>query len=317
MTSHKRPTIILTKSDFKKLKNELQQNLKLMRPFRLRQTPKRLTMTISVLKEFSESRTSFSQTLASITKQKTLMKKFLFLLLALCSFTVFSQQRESENLIRVSGLARIAVSPKVGIMNVEVETIDTTMETSIAKLRIETNELFKILKSLNFEIEKVSTTDFSVNKNTIRNHNVTKDSGFVASQVIRAEFSFNDTIMDMILTEIAEKSSGLEFNFDFKLSEIQKKEIQSELIKLAVEDAKQKAESLAEHTGKTIKKIKEIQFDYTPRYSSEKSGMIEVYNGYNRHSSSSGLFARQRENFNFKPADLIFQDSVVIFFEIK
>jgi uncharacterized protein YggE len=255
--------------------------------------------------------------LASITKQKTLMKKFLFLLLALCSFTVFSQQRESENLIRVSGLARIAVSPKVGIMNVEVETIDTTMETSIAKLRIETNELFKILKSLNFEIEKVSTTDFSVNKNTIRNHNVTKDSGFVASQVIRAEFSFNDTIMDMILTEIAEKSSGLEFNFDFKLSEIQKKEIQSELIKLAVEDAKQKAESLAEHTGKTIKKIKEIQFDYTPRYSSEKSGMIEVYNGYNRHSSSSGLFARQRENFNFKPADLIFQDSVVIFFEIK
>jgi hypothetical protein len=63
MTSHKRPTIILTKSDFKKLKNELQQNLKLMRPFRLRQTPKRLTMTISVLKEFSESRTSFSQTL--------------------------------------------------------------------------------------------------------------------------------------------------------------------------------------------------------------------------------------------------------------
>lgn len=245
------------------------------------------------------------------------MKRLFLILTTFCSLTLFGQEMESENLIRVSGLARIAIQPNVGIMNVEIETIDTTMETSIEKLRIETNGYFEILKTLKFEIENVNTTDFSVKKNTIRNGNILKDSGFVASQVIRAEFLYNDTIMDMILTEIANQTPSLELNFDFKLSEKQKTEIQKELIKLAVEDAKEKAESLAKSTEKTIKKIKEIQYDYTPRYNSEKSGMIEIYNGYNRHSRSSGLFDIHRKNFNFKPADLIFHDSVVIFFEVK
>ncbi len=242
------------------------------------------------------------------------MRQLSLAILTLISTSLFAQF-QSENLIRVNGEAQIAVQPDIGILNVELEVIDTSMAATIEKLRHETQEYTNILLSTNFLAENIRTSKFSVRKHSVSRRGTFKDSGYVASQVIRVKFNYSDSIINLILSEIASKAPGLNLNFDFELSEERKAEVQQKIIELAIVDAHKKAEDISTATGIKIKGIREIQYDYSPRFSSDKSGMIKIYNGY-QHYGNSGLFASGRKNFNFRPEDLMFRDNVVIFFKI-
>lgn len=244
------------------------------------------------------------------------MKTFSSIILFLSSIFCFAQV-PSENLIRVSGFAQVAVRPDRAIMNASISVIDSTSSGAIAKLQEQTSIYFEFLEKAQFNINEVETSKYKVYVNRVDNGRTRVDSGFEASQIIRAPFSFNDSIMDIILNLFAESNLSLSLDFDYHISEELKNQVQDSLIVIASKNASVKMKTLAKANQVKVIGIKEIQYDYEPRLRSNKSTLRPVFNGYREYSRNSGLLAKKRKSFNVNPPDIIYEDVVVIFYEIK
>ena len=185
------------------------------------------------------------------------MKKvFLFLSILFPATSIFAQQIP---LIEVEGKSEISIMPDEAI--IQLSLVEKAMKVSDA-----TNALNKKAKSIEEALKKSGVKEYDffvdnyyVNINRIYTKGSTKDSGYVASQNLKVVVKNieNDLVK---ITETLHQTADMGFNVQLTVSDRLKKASEKQLLELAIEDAKYKAEVIANSMG--IEKIKVHRVNY-------------------------------------------------------
>ncbi|WP_028980150.1 SIMPL domain-containing protein [Sporocytophaga myxococcoides] len=242
------------------------------------------------------------------------MKKFLTLFFLLTTLTVSGQilgQQPEKPTLNVTGSARVIVKPDLGVLNISVSEIKLKMSDAIKALGEKSYHYNDLLKKLGFNEKEIKTTSFSVSQNRVYRNNEYIDSGYVAFQNIRIEFTYSQQILQKIVGEFSKSEKPINFNFDFELSETLKQKVQTQIIDYAIKDGSEKAATMAK--ASKVKLVSISHISYGSWSSDEGMQLVERRHEYSASMAPEGV----GESFNFTPDDLTFRDSVTITWNIE
>lgn len=239
------------------------------------------------------------------------MKQLTVIFLIFLSLTTFGQQQQKPTL-DVTGTARVNVTPDLGILSISVSEIKATMSDAIKALGDKSSHYNDLLIRLGFSDKEIKTTSFTVSKNRVYRDRDYIDSGYVASQNIRLQFTYSQQLLQKIVAEFSKSDQPIDFSFDFELSEQLKQKVQSQIIEYAVKDANEKANTIAKASGQKLIRIMTIT------YSSSwgNNGGMELIEQKHRYAATAAP-NDDFQSFNFTPDDLTFRDNITVEWSIE
>ena len=233
------------------------------------------------------------------------MKYIIGLLLILLTTTTHGQELE------VRGFGRLKTQPDLGVLHIELTTIQKEFGTTVSVLGTDYDKMVKHLEKEGFKKEDIKTSNYGVRENRVYRRQMSYDSGFVGNQGLTIEFQNTKENLAKITESFAKSPVKVKFSFSFTISDSKRDELRNELIKRAIEDAKQKAKLIAETSGRQLGKIKKIKYGTTSSnlgYEStyERAMIIEVPDE-----------EEIREQVGFNVKEISFKDYVIIIYELK
>lgn len=217
-----------------------------------------------------------------------MLRYFQFLLLLGFVLPGFSQQEPGTFIsgsLNTVGKARLSVAPDEVITYLSVSRQDMDYAVAIQKLNEQTSVLEKEIVVAGFKKEDLKTRSFNVRKNTIWRNGRTIDSGYIAIQSFSMEYEFNNAKIARLVKVLSGGKVATDLSFSFGLSDKKQIEVNKELIKLAVKDASEKAQTIADASGVVLGKI--LRIDYgTPvsapvPYKMNASAAAAEFSGFN------------------------------------
>ncbi len=235
------------------------------------------------------------------------MKHTIGLLFILLTSAAFGQTTQE---LEVKGYGRLKTQPDLGVLNIELKAIQKEFGTTVSILSSDYDKIIKHLEKEGFKKEEIKTSSYGVQPNRIYGRGTFYDSGFVGQQSITIEFPNTKDNLAKLTDSFSKSPVKVKFSFSFTISDNKREEIRNELIKKAIEDAKQKAKLIAETSGQQLGKIKKIKYgtistwNYEPDY--DRALMIEV--------PDEEVI---REQFGFDIKEISLKDFVIIIYELK
>lgn len=167
-------------------------------------------------------------------------------------------------LVTVQGISKVSVKPTRTVISYEIRSIEMDYAKAVESVVKRVNLLSKNLENLGFQDKDIVTTNFNVGRNTLFDRGSLKDSGFVATQVLKIQFEQNEDKLIEVLNKSTASEADPEIVVTFELDSKNKIEVQNELIKLAVLDAEKKAELIASTSNYQIIGIEDIDYHVSP-----------------------------------------------------
>lgn len=228
------------------------------------------------------------------------MKTFVYLLL-LWSLQVKAQENAT---ISVKGQATISVKPTETVITCTIESAKSSYAEAIEDMTKRVDQLTSDLKKLKFKETQILTSMFNVHKRMNYNQNRNGEEIFVATQSLVVRFSQSKERLLEVINAATSSTSTPEIAISFDLDTEKKKALQTELIKLAVQDAQEKAKLIAGAANYQVGGIKEMSYGNSfasprPMYAMADVSLKEV--------SIS----------NFEVANLSFSETVDVVFYIS
>lgn len=235
------------------------------------------------------------------------MRQLLIAVLVTLSINLYAQQDKGP-IVQVVGNSRLSVKPDVGVLIIGISNKSLNVSQATTGLNDKTKNISRQLTGIGFKESDIKTTDFQVRENKIYRREEYVDSGYVATQNVRVEFKYDKETIVKILNAFSKSKTDFTLNIDFKLSDQLRSSVQNELLKLAIQDSREKSKLISETSGVKLKKIKEINYygagnagggreEYTPMYKSMAPGMAN--------------------DTGFTPNEMLFTDSIVVIWEIE
>lgn len=169
--------------------------------------------------------------------------------------------------ITVDGKSSIEVIPDLVTVYMTIETNgSTTKEANDLNSEI-TNKVIEGLMKLGFKREEIQTQNFNIYPNNIWEDNKIKTEGYKAVHSIKLRMTSNDTSRISNVVDIAADNGAYLNYIDFELTPESENKYKAQALKLATEDAKTKADSIAKGVNKKVirpVKISEASFYYYP-----------------------------------------------------
>jgi uncharacterized protein len=207
------------------------------------------------------------------------------IVLVALGFLIFGSSSGSSNLggneLNVQGQATVKAMPDLVTVYFRVETNASTAQEAKDLNSEITDELITNLVKLGFERDEIVTENFNV----YQEYDWTEDEGRVAKG-FKATHSIKIEIPVDKMDEIGEvidagvDAGALISYINFELTQESQNKYKAEAMKLAAEDARTKAEAVAEGFDKSVGKLVSVQvndFGYYPWnvYSSSGYGLAE------------------------------------------
>ncbi len=198
--------------------------------------------------------------------QITLIIVGAFVVLALIGISLFLGIVPT-NTVTGNGEATVEVVPDLVVLYFNVETkADTASETKDENAEI-VEEIITALLKERFDRDEIVTQSFSVNPEYDWSNKNREIIGYVAMHRLKVELS-TEEVEKIGETIDAAVDAGASISYiNFELSQELQNEYKAEALKLAAEDAKIKAESIAEGLDKRLGRIvstKDSSFNYYP-----------------------------------------------------
>ena len=228
--------------------------------------------------------------------------------LVFISSTFFAVAQDSISTLRVKGNSELSVKPTITVISLTIKSVKPTYTGSVEDLIKRVDILTESLKNIKFKEDEIITSNFSVNRNRILKDREWIDDGFVAVQTMKVEFEQDKRRLLEVLNTSTSSTADPAISLSFELDNERKLKLKSELIKLAVKDAKSKAELIATEAGYKIVGIKEIN------YGLGYTGADELYTIADMETLEVDLDV---EISNFEVANLTYSDFVNMVFNIK
>ena len=185
-----------------------------------------------------------------------------FVILAMLGFLAFSSLNPStSDTVTVNGMSTIKATPdKVGVY-FSAENTASTSEAARDKIAEIVSDLENSLIAKGFTKEEIQTYGYAINPeyDWINGQQVFK--GYKASQSVKVELPSNrfDDIGEVI--DAGVDAGALISYVSFELSQTKQNEYKAEALKQASEDARIKAESVAEGLNKKVGKLVSVSVD--------------------------------------------------------
>lgn len=220
-------------------------------------------------------------------------------------FSVFAQQ--ISRTIEVKGTGTYNAMPDIGVLTIEVVSIDPVFSNSVKELYTKTEQLTAQLQMVGFKKEDIKTTDFSVGKNMVWENNANVDKGYIAKQNISLEFPNTKEKIGAIINSFMNSENEIRFSFYFTLSDEKEAVVKSELLKRAVSDARTRADIIAAAAKQKIGSIKNISYGIVQEQGPFRKSTYSI--------SEMAVSAQRASGFDVK--EMKFTDDITIVWELK
>jgi uncharacterized protein len=189
------------------------------------------------------------------------MEKMPIIFLVLMIFISFPgiSQRD-QGTLRVQGSSTLRVKPDEAVARFSYEIIRMDYKTAVQDLGREADQLKKVLGKENLNAENLKTVLFNVGENRIYDRGHQKDSGYVARQMLEIKFPYESRDLISLINRVSDSKTDPDIMFSFQLSESEMKKVRTELIRMAVQDAGNKASVIAEASGTAVTGVLEIRY---------------------------------------------------------
>lgn len=200
------------------------------------------------------------------------MKKTVLILGLLLMTMSYAQEQKQIPMVTVSGEGKVKVAPDQASISISIETKGTKAEEVKRENDKKMDAILKFVKKSNIAAEDFQTQRISLNPNYDYEK---KKYSYVATQTVQIllrDLSKYDVLMEGLVSEGINRID----NVEFKSSKMT--QLQSDARKLAMKDAKAKAEDfvsvLGQKVGKAILILDNSQTDHPqPRMYAMKSSM--------------------------------------------
>lgn len=230
------------------------------------------------------------------------MKRTLPFLILLVSSIVNAQ----ESTLSIKGSATVSVKPTVTVITMSIRSTQDSYTSAIQNMVSRVDQLTSEMKKIGFKENEIITSNFNINKQFNYNQNRVKKEVFDAHQTIRVQFTQDKDRLLEVLNRAVSSEATPEISISFDLENKKKKEIKDQLIKLALKDAKDKAELISEETGCKLAGIKTINYGQ-PNYVADPL----------KYRASADMQMEEVVFSNMEVANLSFTESVDITYLIE
>lgn len=166
--------------------------------------------------------------------------------------------------IAVKGVGRISVKPDQIQLTLELKAENKDYNAMISEANEKLENLTASLISSGFSAEDLKTGAVSIDA---RYDYVRKDDGtqvreftdYVYSQTIHVKFPMDLDLLSKAVSAVSCSNAAPELSICFTLAD--REAVRDELLKMAAEDARHKAEVIAKASGNTLGGVKEISYD--------------------------------------------------------
>ena len=216
--------------------------------------------------------------------QITTIISVVVLIIAFSTLYIFnSAVNPGKNSVNVQGLATVKAMPDVISVYFNIETTGNTSEEAKDANSLILDELITELLKQGFERKNIVTENYNIYPNYEWDKDGKQiDKGFKATHSIRVEIDSEDSDkLGNIIDAGANAGAGISY-INFELSQELQNKYKAEAMKLAAEDARIKAEAVAEGFNKEVGDLISTSvndFGYYPWnvYSTRGMGVAEDY----------------------------------------
>lgn len=180
-----------------------------------------------------------------------------FLLLTLNSFS----QNSTGNEITAEGTAKTKVKPDLARFKISIEKRNLVEKTSIKELNEEIEKLQKLLLKIGFTEKNIKISDYKV----LSNENNDNKKEYTTINALVVEFNLNNQLIEAFYQEIQnENLKDADIEFETQLSEELEKTTRQKLVQIAINEAKNNAENIANALEVKLLNVKQVS-KYTMR----------------------------------------------------
>ncbi len=163
-------------------------------------------------------------------------------------------------MMEVQGQGRMLVQPDQTLVLVQVQSASSEAGRAVQVVTERVEQLLKKLQDAGFKKEEIKTSQFFLNEqNEWRDGNMIRN-GYLASQTMEIKFSLDPKRMTKLTSVFADTQDGVTFQFTFGLSEKLRQQVKEELIRKALQDARDKASVIARSANIRLGAIHKIDY---------------------------------------------------------
>lgn len=183
-----------------------------------------------------------------------------------------------ERRITVKGTGQIKRKPDLVVIDLSLEELDLNYEKAMAMSAKGIEALRESVSKVGFSRDSLKTTNFNVDtryrtEQDGRNNYQQIFEGYSITHGIRLEFDWNQDLLTKALTAIA--ATKLNPSMDIRFSIKDSNAVMDELLVLATENAKKKAQVLTEASGVSLGELITIDYNWSDiRFYSDTNYMM-------------------------------------------
>lgn len=229
-----------------------------------------------------------------------------FLLLTLNSFS----QNSTGNEITAEGTAKTKVKPDLARFKISIEKRNLVEKTSIKELNEEIEKLQKLLLKIGFTEKNIKISDYKV----LSNENNDNKKEYTTINALLVEFNLNNQLIEAFYQEIQnENLKDADIEFETQLSEELEKTTRQKLVKIAINEAKNNAENIANALEVKLLNVKQVS-KYTMRDYASASMMKVSEVKFNKPVIA---MSNQKTSFDkFEVEEKELEETITIVYEI-
>lgn len=241
----------------------------------------------------------------------------------LISFNANGQSniQNADNTLLVKGVAILKQTPEIIYATINIKIESKEYNDCQDKVMTALQKAKSIFIKSGIDKDLIKTNEIGVSEKTELKNNEFIKSGFIGNVSLIIESTYSVDFTNKLLKALKNDSLSIYYNIGFKLSETQKASLRQKAISMAIDDAKEKATSIAESSNVKLIKINSIVYkddDYASRNSDRDIIKEDVWiardisiRGY------SGSAGSNNPTLDFNPTEIGIQKSVQIEWIIK
>ncbi len=172
-----------------------------------------------------------------------------------------------DDAVTVSGQSSIEVTPDLITVYFNIEEVADTSKQAEDAVSEKVNRLTNNIISEGFSRDEIKTQNFNIYPEYSWKNGERQENGYKATQSLKVEFSAQETDRIGDVIDAGTESEAMISYINFELSDKLQQDKKAEAIKLAAQDAKVKAEAMAEGFGLKVGKLQSVsmsEFGYQP-----------------------------------------------------
>ncbi len=213
-------------------------------------------------------------------------------------------QVEQTTELKLSGEAQISLMPNEVIFSITVKVEQQGFGLALDILNTNVKKIKDELKHAKVPQEDIKTTNYSINENWKYEGGKRLLKGYIATHGITIHVPFDQEQMKSVYAAI--RSSGVDVNMRLTFGLSNREEYENQLIELAVNDAKQKANQIANASGLIVSGVSGIS------YGSKTNNLPRNYTTMDAQLKSSA-----QANFEVNPGAIELSDQIHMVFILK